>query len=156
MLHDKTIIYIDMDRTLCNYDEGYRRHQQQHPGLEFPQSQPGLYINLKPIGGALDTYRWLHEHPRTAVFILTSPSLKNPHCYSEKRLWVEEHLGMEIVGRLIITPHKDLNKGDYLIDDCDAGKGQERFEGELIQFGSKAFPDWEAVKSFFEAQIGEY
>lgn len=151
----KEIVYVDMDFTLCDYEEGFNRHKKQHPTLAYPQREPGLYISLMPISGALETYTWLHDHPETDVFILTSPSFKNPHSYSEKRQWVEKHLGMKIVERLIISPRKDLNLGDYLIDDCDSGKGQDRFQGELIHFGSEKYPDWAAVKDFFELNLSK-
>ena len=55
---------------------------------------------------------------------------------------------MPFVKSLIITPNKGLNKGDYLIDDNDSGKGQEHFEGELIKFGSERYSDWESVLTY--------
>ena len=38
-----------------------------------------------------------------------------------------------------------LSKGDYLIDNQLNGRGQDKFEGELIHFGSKKFPTWNEV-----------
>jgi len=78
-------------------------------------------------------------------YILTAPSTKNPMSYTEKRVWVEKHLGMEMVERLIISPNKSLLKGHYLIDDNIEGKGQEGFEGEVLQYGSALYPNWNAV-----------
>ena len=71
-------------------------------------------------------------------------------CYTEKRVWVEEHLGMDFVQRLIISPNKGLNRGDYLIDDHDTGRGQEGFQGKFIHFGQEEFPDWKTVMKFFK------
>ncbi|MDO3380902.1 5' nucleotidase, NT5C type [Gilvimarinus algae] len=146
----KKIVYIDMDHVLCDYEAGFNAHQTKYPELAFPQSQPGLYIGLAPMPGAVDAFKWLSAQPELEVFILTSPSEMNPHCYSEKRQWVEQHLGMAAVNRLIISPHKDLNRGDYLIDDNVAGKGQDHFEGELIHFGSEQYPDWRSVVAYFQ------
>jgi len=53
---------------------------------------------------------------------------------------------------LIISPNKGLNKGDYLIDDNDSGKGQENFEGELLKFGGKEFGDWAKVLAYFKTK----
>ncbi|MFT5421992.1 MAG: 5'-nucleotidase [Candidatus Endobugula sp.] len=145
-----TVIYVDMDHVLCDYDLGYKAHKAKYPDLPFPQSQPGLYINLLPIKGAVETFNWLSQQPEFSVYILTAPSMKNPHCYSEKRQWVEKYLGMPAVNNLIISAHKGLNRGDYLIDDCASGKGQENFEGQLIQFGSTHYPDWSSVRTYFE------
>ena len=58
-----------------------------------------------------------------------------------------------MVKQLIISPHKGLNKGHYLIDDRSNGQGQDEFEGLLIQFGSEAFPDWQTVREFFEVAV---
>ncbi|MCP8900055.1 5' nucleotidase, NT5C type [Gilvimarinus xylanilyticus] len=138
-----------MDHVLCDYNAGYKAHQEKYPDLKYPQSQPGLYQSLSPMPGAIETYAWLDNHPQLSVYILTSPSIKNPHCYSEKRIWVEQYLGFEAVNQLIITPHKNLNKGHYLIDDNIKGKGQDEFEGELIHFGSERFPDWPSVRKYF-------
>jgi hypothetical protein len=57
---------------------------------------------------------------------------------------------MDVVAKLIISPNKGLNRGHYLIDDCDSGKGQELFEGELIHFGHADYPDWNTVQKYFE------
>ena len=78
---------------------------------------------------AIEVYNWIDNQPEFDVYILTAPSIRNPHCYSEKRILVEKWLGFGAVKKLIITPNKDLNKGDYLIDDNSCGKGQENFEG---------------------------
>jgi 5'(3')-deoxyribonucleotidase len=48
---------------------------------------------------------------------------------------------------LILTHHKNLAKGDYLIDDRTKN-GAYDFEGELILFGSEKFPSWKDVLEF--------
>jgi len=40
-----------------------------------------------------------------------------------------------------------LNAGDYLIDDRTK-RGADKFQGELILFGSDEFPDWKAVLEY--------
>lgn len=50
--------------------------------------------------------------------------------------------------RLILTHHKNLNKGDYLIDDRTKN-GAGEFEGKLIQFGTEEYPDWKSVLAYF-------
>ena len=42
---------------------------------------------------------------------------------------------------------KNLNYGDYLIDDRLAN-GADLFKGEHIHFGSDKFPNWESVCSY--------
>lgn len=149
----KAIIYVDMDHVLCDYEEAWARQKALYPDLEFPQSQPGMYIGMNPLPGAIDTFHWLNDHPNSDVYILTAPSVYNSHCYSEKRDWVEKYLGLSVVENLIITPHKNLNEGHYLIDDMASGKGQDRFKGSLILFGSEQFPSWTAIHAFFEEAL---
>jgi 5'(3')-deoxyribonucleotidase len=48
---------------------------------------------------------------------------------------------------LILSHHKNLNHGDYLIDDRTKN-GAGEFKGELIQFGADKFPDWKSVCSY--------
>ena len=46
--------------------------------------------------------------------------------------------------RLILSHHKNLNRGNFLVDDREKN-GADRFEGELVRFGSEEFTDWDAV-----------
>lgn len=55
---------------------------------------------------------------------------------------------VKLVGlRLIISHHKNLNKGDYIIDDRDK-RGVDKFEGEHIWFGKSEFLDWGEVVEY--------
>ena len=49
--------------------------------------------------------------------------------------------------RLILTARKDLNIGDFLIDDSKY-RGQQKFVGEWLEFGSDKFPDWSSVLKY--------
>lgn len=134
-----------MDDVLCKYTESF--HECMTQFINFPQSQYGFFANLEPMEGAIDAMEALLMSPMLDPYILTAPSYMNPLCYSEKRVWVEKHLGMEYVKRLIICPNKGLMNGHYLIDDNIFGKGQERFQGELLQFGSSEYPTWNEVRA---------
>lgn len=138
-------IYIDMDDTLCDFAGHYLAVKARRPDLDYPQSVPGFFLELSPIPGAIEAFDYLNLLPETEVFILTAPSVLNPHSYTEKRHWVATHLGMDAAYRLIICPNKGLLVGDYLIDDRAEGKGQEFFTGEHIHFGSAQYPDWFSV-----------
>ena len=65
--------------------------------------------------------------------------------------WVKKYLGSHAKKRLILTHHKNLSLGDYLIDDR-IKNGADGFKGELIQFGSEQFPDWRAVVEYLLGQ----
>ena len=49
--------------------------------------------------------------------------------------------------RLILTHHKNLNMGDYLIDDREAN-GSDKFTGEHIHFRTNRFPNWKSVLEY--------
>lgn len=140
---EKTIIYIDMDDTICELAPAYKKARKYKPDIKYPQSIPGFFENLKPVPGAVRAVNELRS--RADVYILTAPSVRNPLSYTEKRLWIEKHFDLDFCKKLIITPNKGLLKGDILVDDYDHGKGQENFSGRLIHFGSEYYPDWPSV-----------
>ncbi|MCH5377167.1 MAG: hypothetical protein JJ992_24660 [Planctomycetes bacterium] len=117
--------------------------KNNNPDVEFPQSIPGFFERLEPVEGAIDSVRQLQQ--QFDVYVLSAPSTRNPHSYSEKRIWIEKHFDYPFTKRLILSPNKGLLKGDFLIDDHITGKGQDAFEGEVLHFGSESFPDWRSV-----------
>ena len=66
-------------------------------------------------------------------------------------LWIKKYLGTHAYKRLILTHHKNLNRGDYLVDDRTKN-GADRFAGEHIHFGTEKFPDWPAVTEYLHAE----
>lgn len=138
--HPHLKVMIDMDGVLANFAKSFTKHYHI---TEYPQSLPGFFKNLDPIENAIDSFNWLNA--RFDVYILTSPSYKNPLCYTEKREWVEQHLGLDVCQKLIICRQKNLINGDFLIDDYDWD-----FPGHHIKFGSNEYPDWKSVLKYFE------
>jgi 5'(3')-deoxyribonucleotidase len=67
-------------------------------------------------------------------------------------LWVKKHLGQVAYKRLIISHHKNLNHGDFLVDDRQKN-GADRFTGELILFGSAQFPNWIRVREYLMGKV---
>jgi len=139
-----------MDDVLCDFLYMWDLKKKENPEIEYPQQEESFWIDLPPLKDAISTVnklKLLYD-----VYILTAPSMMNPKCYSGKRIWVENYLGYDLVQKLIITPNKALNKGEFLIDDMTEGKGQDKFEGELIHFGSKKFPDWKTIYNYLEKE----
>ena len=132
-----------MDNTLCDYSGKVDeiRNNSSTP-LPCPQSRYGFFTSLEPLPGAIEAYKKLEEY--FEVYILTAPSYKNPLCYTEKRVWVEQHLGLDTTKNLIICKRKGLLKGDYLIDDYE----YPEFEGQQIRIGQAPFKNWQNVLDY--------
>ena len=148
----KRIIYIDMDDTLCHFMTHYKAIRKSH-GITFPQGKEGFWLSLPPIKGAVEAVKELRSKDEFDVYILTAPSVRNPHSYMEKRQWIEKYFDYDFCKKLIISPNKALLKGDVLIDDNIQGKGQEDFEGELIKFASEKYPDWSSVLGYLDLKF---
>jgi len=138
-------IYIDMDGVLADFKSASDRDKIDFPEQKYPQSQIGFFLNLKPIEDSLESFVELEKYFN--VWVLTRPSVQNPLCYTEKALWVKNHLGIDVQRRTIMATDKSLLKGDYLIDD-DTKHGQTEFEGEHIHFGNTPFEDWKKVVKY--------
>ena len=132
-------IFIDMDRTLVDYDKGFQKWRTK---TEFPQSKKGFWLDLEPMHGAIEAFKWLDA--RHDVWILTRPSFHNLNCYGEKAKWVRDHLGFDAQKKTILCGNKSLVRGDILIDD-HYKDGQPDFDGVWMQFGNSDYPDWDSV-----------
>lgn len=135
----KKIIYFDMDGVLADY-EGKANYK------DTPEKEAnGFFVDLEPINGAVEAFKKLSEH--FDCYILTTAPWSSPIAWSEKRLWVEKHLGEHAFKRLMTSHRKDLHIGDYLIDDRTLN-GAGEFGGEHIHFGTPDFPNWDAVVEY--------
>lgn len=137
-------VYVDMDGVLTNFNKRYYLRRQQNPENKYPQMEYGFFLKLEEIEGSVKGINRLSRFYDT--WILTAPSTKNPLCYTEKRVWVEEHLGEAWVERLIISPNKGLLNGEHLIDD----QPWPNFKGNQILFGSPEFPNWTTVLKYLK------
>jgi 5'-nucleotidase len=143
----KKILYIDMDNVLVDFPSGISRLEaslQSEYHDRFDEVN-GIFSLMDPMDGAIEAYAKLSE--KFDTYILSTSPWENPSAWSDKLLWVKKHLGKLAYKRLILSHHKHLNYGDYLIDDRP-NNGADRFRGELILFGSEQFPHWEIVVEY--------
>lgn len=148
---EKAVVFVDMDDVLANYKKAHKEKQEKQPWNKYPQSNYGFFRNLEMIEGAKEGMDFLCAAPEFDVWILTRPSVWNPLCYTEKRVWVEENLGMELCHKLILAPDKTMLKGHVLIDDHP----WDGFEGIQLLFGSNYPSNWKEVIDFFEEFIDQ-
>ena len=106
---------------------------------------PNLFAQMQPMKNAVESFNQLSKMYDT--YILSTAPWNNPTAWSDKLEWVKKFLGDAAYKRLILSHHKNLNKGDYLIDDRTKN-GAGEFDGELILFGSEKFPDWQSVCTY--------
>ena len=147
---NKKKIYIDMDGVLCDFIGAFNLQTAEirKKYNDNKDDVPGMFRNMVPLKDAIQSFHKLSEE--FDVFILSSAPWNNPSAWSDKLLWVKEHLGNVASKRLILSHRKDLNKGDFLIDDRP-NNGAENFEGEWLHFGPKGtFKNWNAIIAYFE------
>ena len=149
-------VFIDMDNVLVDFQSGLDQVSEEVKAEYAGRLDeiPGLFAKMKPMVGAIEAVHELQK--RYDLFILSTAPWKNPSAWSDKVDWVTKYLDDVFHKRLIISHHKDLCQGDYLID--DRGKnGTSEFAGEWIKFGSEQFPNWESVLKYLAGQrLDEY
>lgn len=141
-LKDRMLILIDQDGVLADFDRGFY-NAWQASGHTYPAIKPqhrrnfyvkddypkdiqadavdiitakGFFRDLPAITGAVESLNQLltlgHD-----VRICTSPLNIYKNCVQEKYEWVEQHLGLDFIARMIVTKDKTVVHGDVLIDD---------------------------------------
>lgn len=156
---NKKILYIDLDGVIANFDKAI---ELVHPGINDSEAftektqraslirkicseNPDIYHDLEPIPGAIEAVKELSQV--FEIYFLSTPMWSLPSSFEGKRIWVEKHFGDFAERRLILTFRKDLNLGDYLIDDRKVN-GAGNFKGEFIHFGSQEFENWSKITSY--------
>ena len=133
-----------MDNVLVDFKTGIDRissyNKKEYKGRY--DEVPDIFSLMDPMKGAIDSYNQLSSQYDT--YILSTSPWDNPSAWQDKILWVKKYLEKSAYKRLILSHHKNLNRGDYLIDDR-LKNGADKFIGEHIHFGTEQFPDWKSV-----------
>lgn len=154
----KKIVYIDMDGVLVDLVNAVYQNNVHALGDDSFDIGAAIdndvmsFYNAKPIKGAVKAFQELSKDERFDVYILSTAPWANPESLTAKRVWVETHLGEAANRRLILSHHKNLMIGDYLIDDRP-NNGAAEFKGELIKFGNDQYPDWASVLLKLEQDV---
>ena len=147
----KNIVYIDMDNVIVDFPTGIakldEKTRQQYAG-NYDEVE-GIFGLMEPMPKAIEAVHQLAE--KYDIYVLSTSPWHNPSAWIDKIKWIHRYFGEDknsvLYKRVILSHHKNLNQGDYLIDDRTAN-GAGKFNGEHIHFGTEKFPDWESVLKY--------
>lgn len=136
-----------MDNVLVNFQSGIDAltDEEKEAFKDDLDDVPGIFSKMKPVDGAIDAYKELSQY--FDVYILSTAPWNNPSAWTDKLLWVQKYLGDFAYKRLILSHNKNLNAGDFLIDDRTAN-GAGEFKGEHIHFLSDTYKNWDDVLGY--------
>ena len=144
----KKIVYFDMDNVLVNFESGIDQTpievQKKYEG--HLDDVPSIFSLMKPNEDMVELFNKMFEDERYDCYVLSTSPFDNPTAASDKIEWTKKYLP-KAYKRVILSHHKHLNVGDYLIDDRTAN-GAGKFGGELIQYGTEKFPTVESIKTY--------
>ena len=148
----KKILYIDMDNTLVDFKA---KIDWIHPSVlaqyhENYDEIPGMFALMPPVPGAIEAFTELSN--MFDIYILSTAPWKNPSAWQHKVELVHLHLGLDeetpAYKRLILSHHKNLNRGDFLVDDRPNHNGAGEFDGEVVVFGPDGIKTWPEVVEY--------
>jgi 5'(3')-deoxyribonucleotidase len=140
-----------MDNVLVDFQSGIDSLSDSEKKVykDHIDNVPDIFSKMKPFDGAIEGYKELTKY--YDVYILSTAPWNNPSAWSDKLLWVQKYLGDHAYKKLILSHNKNLNSGDFLIDDRKAN-GADKFRGEHIHFGQQPFNDWNSVLEYLIRQ----
>jgi len=146
-MHIKKILYVDMDNVLVDFKSGIEqldeKTQEKYKGRL--DEVPGIFSLMKPMENAINAYKKLTEF--YDLYILSTSPWENETALPDKLNWIKKYLGKYAYKKVIFSHHKNLNKGDFLIDDR-LKNGVDKFSGEHIHFGTEKFPNWDETLKY--------
>ena len=140
-----------MDNTVVDFKSGIKRLPEKD--IEEYKNRydehPYIFTLMEPIKDSIESIGKLNQ--KFELYILSTAPWNNPNAWKQKRDWIGKYFGEEkedvFYKKVILTHNKNLNKGDYLIDDRP-NNGAKGFDGEWIEFGTKKYPNWKSVVNY--------
>ena len=146
------VLYVDMDNTLVDFQSGIdllpldvrtAREAREKPDFD---DVPGIFALMSPLPDAIESFTVLSAVYDT--YILSTAPWNNPSAWSDKLNWVKKYFGNSPTSpaykRLILTHHKNLNRGAFIVDDRTK-RGVDSFDGIHFHFGTPQWPDWKTL-----------
>lgn len=121
----KPIVFIDMDGTinkflkpsdLWSYSVAECLLGEENEDLDRAvMTKRDFWLNIPPMVGAIDVVERMYE--RYDCYILSTPWNGYPDCVRDKMEWMSKKFPFFSTKKMIFTHHKNLLRGDILIDD---------------------------------------
>lgn len=150
---ERKTLYIDMDNVLVDFQSGIdsldgdiaKKYEGRY------DETPNIFSLMKPVSGAVDAVKKLLE--KYDVYILSTAPWNNIGAWSDKLLWVKKYFGWDernpFYKKVVLTHHKNLCFGDYLIDDRPGKNGADMFVGQVLHFDPNnpdaEFKSWDEI-----------
>lgn len=143
----KKVLFVDMDNVIVDFVTAFPLIDDEvlEEYLDNKDEIPGIFGKMSPMQDAISSIETLYKY--FDLYLLSTSPWQNDTAWSDKIAWVKKHLPVVAYKRLILSHHKNLNFGDYLIDDR-IRNGVLKFQGEHIHFGSESFPDWKSTTAY--------
>lgn len=140
----KKTLYVDMDNVLVDFPSAFPQLSKEtlKEYEDRLDEVPHIFSLMEPMPDAIESFNELSTLFDT--YVLSTSPWGNDTAWSDKLKWIKKYLGETAYKRLILSHHKHLNVGDFLIDDR-LKNGVDKFKGEHIHFGTSSFPDWKSV-----------
>ncbi len=156
----KPIVYFDMDGTVVDFQSGIdavlAQGRELNRGDKDWDDVEGIFSLMKPMPGAIEAAKLIAQD--FDVYVLSKSPWNNVSAPSDKLSWIKRYFGSDegsiFYKRVILSGHKHLSRGDFLIDDrCP--EVEDHFEGIHIKFNSPEFPDWASVLAALSAYTND-
>lgn len=156
---NKKILYIDMDGVIADFAKGINDidpsvdmsenpvdyETRSNRVVEICNMNRAIFHKLEPMKDSIEYVKKLFDI--YDVYFLSTPMWTLPESFTGKCIWIERHFGKDAIKKLILTHRKDLNVGDFLVDDRKHN-GAGEFTGEHIHYGTGDFMDWKSVYEY--------
>jgi 5'(3')-deoxyribonucleotidase len=165
------IIYVDMDNVIVDFKTGIEKLSDEarakYPNDRGIDDEPHIFSKMEAYADSVAAVKQLAE--TNELYILSTAPWDNSTAWSDKLDWVHAHFGKGLFDektgdvnwlykRLILSHHKHLNQGEYLIDDRLAN-GVKKFKGQHIHLTIEPdvqpqgdFKTWNEVLKFFASK----
>ena len=104
-----------MDNVLVDFPSAFSKIPKRYliTHKDNMDEVPGIFGFMDPIPGAIESFNELADLFDT--YILSTAPWDNHTAWSDKLEWVKKHLGDKAYKRLILSHHKHLNAGEFLL-----------------------------------------